>query len=146
MKVTRRKLFAAAAGVGVSGAAAAGMGAHTLMTIGPARSYIADIIRRRVPQIDVSADTIALFAQDLLEAGDITLRERVVSYGGGLAASVLRAADVQPVETYERRIVTTFLINSDFFDENREPSRSVQYFGLSDTVCSFANPFAQFLP
>ncbi|MEL6415437.1 MAG: hypothetical protein AAFQ15_10915 [Pseudomonadota bacterium] len=145
MKVTRRKLFAAAAGVGVTGAAAAGMGAHTLMTIGPARSYIADILRRRVPQIDVPADTIAAFAQDLLNAGDITLRERVVSYGGGAAASVLRAADLQPIETYERRIVTTFLINSDFFDEDRESERSVEYFGLSDTVCSFANPFAEFL-
>ena len=145
MKITRRKLIITGAATGATGAVLAGLGAQTLYTSGPLKTYVEDILKRHVPDVDVLKETVNLFVEDLLAAGRITRKERLVSYGGGVAASGLRMANVRPVETYERRVVTWFLISSNYFETDKEPDAELEYYGFSELVCAQANPFAEFM-
>ena len=54
-------------------------------------------------------------------------------------------ANVRPVQTYERRVVTWFLISSNYFETDKEPDAEFEYYGFSELVCAQANPFAEFL-
>ena len=125
--ISRRKLLLGGAG-GLFGLFALRLGLVT------PEAAVATIIRRQLAYLTLSDVDIESFAHDLTAAGKTSRNKlrliaamaplyRLLPVGGGGPASVRYG---------EERIVTEFLLSSDFFATGGDVARPVRYLGLYD--------------
>jgi hypothetical protein len=111
----------------------------------PEESGVAAILFKRLKYLELDPDGVREFARDyisrrLMSAGKL----RVVAAAGPLYARLSPAwGDLlsPDIEHGEDRIVTTFLLSSDFFAEGADAGRKVTYVGFFDPLRG-GNPFA----
>lgn len=137
--ITRRKVLvggAAAAGVVlVGGAVYVGAGGHY-------GSWIHEVLSRHLPGHGFDPDGLDLYVRQFMEGkraeGAAKLELYALAEQVSDPAALLPGGLRQKLAEEERRIVTSFLMGSDFFSATPRP-RVVTYFGSS--AC--ANPFAR---
>lgn len=138
---SRRQFIKGTAAVGVAAAA----GGAWVMTDSP-RDFVVAMIRKSVPYIDFAPGAVESFVDSYLEwvepqrRGNIEKLSKMVR-GIGLSLTETVLEGNEKYENFRRTTVSTFLIGTDFFEEGRDPSKPVEYFGLNP--CGL-NPFAQF--
>jgi hypothetical protein len=110
---------------------------------------IAAVLHKRLDYLQLDDAGVAAFARDLIARGYVSpFRLRFVSairplYERLPMAGHSRIEDV--VRHGEERIVTLYLLSSDFFIHGADMARTIRYVGFYDPVarpCS--NPFARF--
>lgn len=129
-------------------AAVFGLAAGRLL-LGPREEQaIAMVVLRRLDYLHLDPDGVQQFARDMARLHVIS-RSRLralafispvythfaLSEGQSALAGVLRHG--------EDRLVSTFLISSDFFAQGADTARTVKYLGLLDPRHACGNPFAR---
>ena len=142
----RRRFLIACTGAGIVGAAVP-LGIYSLDSKNRLRGLIQSMLENNLPGTTVSQADVERFAADFFVKDDkVTLNNHIFSvldpvirvasqYDDGLRARVY---------DFERKVISNFLLNSDFFATGSD-RKSVTYYGTSERICSAANPFAQFL-
>ena len=129
-------------------AAAAALGAWPVLFGRRAPEVIAMILRRRLDYLELDPDGVRQFARDIATLNVIS-RSRLyllaviapayshfsLSSGHSNIAYALRHG--------EDRIVSTYLISSDFFINGSDTTRVVRYLGMLDPLRACGNPFAR---
>ena len=146
MRITRRSLLFSLVGLLAVGAG----GASGSYVVNTPEALVAMIIRRRLPDIAIEDDVLAEFARRYLAfdkqiPGHLLALLRIVSpvvFSDWLGFLIPgRARDM--AEKLERRILTRFLLSTDFFDPDREKDAPVNYIAFADPWgVGCANPFA----
>ena len=144
MNLTRRHFVLAGSAVTGLGLIGTGLIAQAFVTDTAFRQYIRGAVSRQLPYLNVDRQTLDRFSADLFQMQRPNSKQRLAALGGGLGAWILRLIDADNVDTYERSVATTLLLNSNFFDAHEE-GQPFEYYGITDGVCSTANPFAKFL-
>ena len=113
-------------------------------------TYAQNIISEHLKQGGLIAGGIEQFAQDIRHAPYLTYQAR----GLVLVLSTLSSAANESVANaflesfrvdFNRRIISDYLLSSDFFFETKAPGATVNYIGYANRMCAQANPFARFL-
>jgi hypothetical protein len=149
-KLSRRRLFAYSALIGVAATAAYSVGWWWFkVRQGDTEDLIVSVLRRHLRGLPVLEKDMRDFAQALQPRfaeharlaqlgmfGPLYERFNVIRFVPGSATSF---------RYFEDLIVGEFLLSTDFFSAEREQDAEVQYFGARDTkrlICN--NPFANF--
>jgi len=138
---TRRKLLVASAGVATLGAAGAvWVGSRY---DGP-QAWIEAVIRRNLPGIRLDPASLAKFVAEFAARREVNGRSASTAMllDQTVPALTRRVAKAQrQVERLERRVVTEYLIGSNFF-RVRDPRAEVIVYAGAIPACG--NPFAMF--
>jgi hypothetical protein len=129
-----------------AGAASAGVG--YLWAFGGPHALIGKILNRRFPGLKINAASIAALTRDVEAARFQTFGRRLALEGGARAASIvgidslaqwkLTAAQFSQLE---RKVLTFFILGSDFLDV-RDPKSDLVTYESSPEVCP--NRFAEY--
>jgi hypothetical protein len=132
----RRQVLVGIAGVAVVGA---------LATRASEESGIAAMIMKRLSYLKLDPSGVRQFARDFASRHVMSEGKlRVVSAAGPLYGWLPQrwAERLTPDVTYgEERVITLFLLSSDFFGTGADASRTVRYLGFFDPLRG-GNPFA----
>lgn len=140
IKISRRRLLQSAAAVGVLGAA----GTAWVFT-GNRQAYVEGVIRHHLKGVPLDQAGVTEFSTDYLarvnseeldKVDNLVKLARLTGVGG--VDGVL--GDWRPYDYFRRRLVTNYLIGSDYFNRTDE-SETVFFLGINK-VCG--NPFAKF--
>jgi hypothetical protein len=135
----RNFLFAAAAGVGALLAWRAG-GASD-------RAAIAKVIHKRLHYLRLEESGVQRFAADMSSRQVVSsLRLRVIDAAGEFYTRLSPSPGSRldnAIRHGEERIVTQYLISSDFFTHGADKNRVVNYLGYYDPLVACNNPFAR---
>ena len=110
-------------------------------------SAIVTVLYKRLNYLRLDDDGVRRFARDLKEHRMISsLRLRTIDAAGPLYkdhdfSSAGRLNDA--VRHGEERVVTQYLISSDFFRNGADESRIVSYLGYYDPMVACSSPFAR---
>jgi hypothetical protein len=108
---------------------------------------IVAVLRKRLDYLRLDDAGVHSFARDLAALHRMSSsRLRLVSALGPLYSQVDSAKDsvlVNGIRHGEERIVTTYLLSSDFFSHGQDESRVVNYLGIYDPFRACGNPFAR---
>jgi hypothetical protein len=128
--------------------AAAGAASATLVWQTGPEALIGKILQRRFPGVKVSATTIASLTRDIKASRFQTFGRRLALESGARAAGVFgldALAQWSPIATQfsqlERKVVTFFILGSDFLTVNNPKSDVVSYESAPE-VCP--NRFAEY--
>jgi hypothetical protein len=115
------------------------------------RDYVHNVIHEHMHDGGLIAGGIEQFVSDIRNAPHITYQAKglifVVHKLAGSPSEILANdfLDNFRVE-FNRRIISDYLLSSDFFHENKGPGATVNYLGYTDRrICNQSNPFAKFL-
>ena len=137
----RRKLLVAGAGVATLGAAGAlWIGSRY---DGP-HAWIEAVLRRNLPGVRLDPESLAKFVAELAERPDIKNRKThlAMTLDQTMPAITRQMSKAQRrVERLERRVVTEYLVGSNFFRVS-DPSAEVIVYAGAMPACG--NPFARF--
>ncbi|WP_112322096.1 twin-arginine translocation signal domain-containing protein [Oceanibium sediminis] len=138
---SRRQFLAGTAAVGV----AATGGAAWMLTDDP-KDFIVAMIRRSVPYVEFEPGAIEEFAASYYDKVQVQRRGNIekiskMARGIGMPLTETVLDGNEKYENFRRTTVSTFLIGTDFFDETRDTTKPVAYFGINP--CG-RNPFAEF--
>ncbi|MEO0449607.1 MAG: hypothetical protein AAFZ74_04695 [Pseudomonadota bacterium] len=136
LNLTRRTFITS--GVIISSAAAVGTGmvVNTLVGSGPFRAYVKNIIKRRLPYLNIEPQILEQFAADLETAWAPNPKQRMAAFAGGFGASMVKMFQPNRVDWFERRVATTLLKASDFFETGAHQGHKLTYYGIRDDGCS----------
>lgn len=108
---------------------------------------IVAVLRKRLDYLHLEENGLLMYARDLAATHRIaSYRLRCVQMIGPLYTrfnSLGRNAIAHSVRHGEERIVTIYLLSSDFFVNGQDESRLVRYLGFYDPLIACANPFAR---
>jgi hypothetical protein len=139
--VRRRNLLLMGVAAGALGLV--GGGGAALVAMDRYQGWIRDILQRSLPGYDLEPDGLALFTDEYFAKKKSATKLRLFA----AAQPVVNAKPVLPedmaedVEEEERRILSNFLIGSDFFENYPRGRREITYRGSAE-ACS--SPFATF--
>tara|TARA_R110000851_G_scaffold14121_2_gene47855 strand:- start:196135 stop:196584 length:450 start_codon:yes stop_codon:yes gene_type:complete len=143
--IERRKFLKICVGTAI--VATLPLGVYVLDSKSRLSAFVENILTKTLPGRIISQTDIKQFSEDFfVERYDIALKTHIFS----VLDPVIRVASGfdenlhGKIDDLERMIVTKFLLNSDFF-ENNTKTKKISYYGSTDTICRTANPFAQFL-
>lgn len=127
--ISRRSLLA-----GIAALAALGSLAALRVGLAAPEAAVAAVIRKRLGYLRIDDATLAAFARDYTASAAIApaklrLIAALLPLYRGLPADTARPASIR---YGEERIVTDFLLASDFFQHHADTKRPVQYLGLYD--------------
>jgi hypothetical protein len=140
--LTRRTLLLGACALSVAGVGAVG-GGYLLGSAGIRARWIEALLRRNLPGIEIEPGSLARFVQEMLATDLLVSRKRALVASADLAAPQLtaRVGSVRRFrEEAERKIVTDFLMGSNFFRVANPAAEPIVYYGRP-AVCP--NPFAR---
>jgi hypothetical protein len=139
--VTRRKLLAAGAGVAALGATGAiWMGSRYA---GP-YAWIEAVLRSNLPGMQLEPQSLAKFVREIAARPDINNRTaRLAMTLDQTAPAITRRMSVaqRRVARLERRVLTEYLVGSNFFRVSDPQSEAIVYAGA---LPACGNPFAKF--
>jgi hypothetical protein len=105
------------------------------------------VLRKRLDYLQLDEEGLLSYARDLADSHRIaSFRLRWVQMIGPLYThfdSLGRNPIAHSVRHGEERIVSTYLLSSDFFINGQDESRLVRYLGFYDPLKACANPFAR---
>jgi hypothetical protein len=108
-------------------------------------SYTKTVLRSYLSQSSLVDQDIAMFSKHFFSSVE-SRRIRVLALLGDnpsvILPDLLLSVTIQ--EDLERRLVTAFLFNSDYFSNGESPHFAIRYNGSLTTICGTANPFATF--
>jgi hypothetical protein len=138
--IQRRNLLLGLAGLGVVGAALRWSGA----SLAP-QDAVKTIIYKRLDYLSLDAAGVSQFAADYVSAMNISAAKlRLI----GALAPIYRRLSSEPGHLLyhatrygEERVVTRYLLSSDFFASGADETRTVQYLGFYDPLRACGNPF-----
>jgi hypothetical protein len=108
---------------------------------------IAMVLRKRLSYLRLDAAGVAQFARDLAARNDIGgYKLRALAVAGRLYSDVSYPgynAVSSAIRNGEDRIVTVYLLSSDFFLMGADEGRIVQYLAPYDALRACSNPFAR---
>ena len=109
---------------------------------------IAMMLYTKLSYLKLDADGVQKFSRDFAARHDLSsTRLHVINALGPvyrhLTNSAVAADAVSAVHHGEERIITNYLIGSDFFINGADESRVVRYLGLLDPLQACGNPFAR---
>ncbi len=140
--MTRRGMLSSLAGLG----AMAGAFAWRFHRSDVAAA-IATVVRTRLAYLDLDQAGVEQFARDLAARNDISaLKLRALGVAGPLyrwASGTNGRNWLDALRVSEERIVTIFLLSSDFFTHGADEHRTVRYLALYDAMHACSNPFAR---
>jgi hypothetical protein len=104
-------------------------------------------LRKRLGYLRLDETGVQQFAKDLAAKGQLsTLRLRLLPAAGPLYSDLAlsgHSALENGIRHGEERVVTMFLLSSDFFKSGMDETRVVQYLGYYDPLQACGNPFAR---
>jgi hypothetical protein len=108
---------------------------------------VADVVFKQLKYLKLDPEGVRKFARDY-SAGHVipSVKLRVVSAAGPLYMNLtLTGANVvtNGIRHGEERIVTKYLLSSDFFSSGADESNTVHYVRLFDALHGCCNPFAR---
>lgn len=138
----------------LSGLATATIGSiATMYAVNDAEDFIVRVVRRHLPDLDISQADMATFAADFLLyetrlTSDARLR-LAMKFHQVLFSDVVRRfmpdIYVRRLEKAERIILTKFILSTNFFVRDQAAGTKVQYIAFADPYRSgCGNPFARF--
>jgi hypothetical protein len=105
------------------------------------------VIRKRLAYLRLDEPGVQRFARELATKKDIgNYKLRVLAAAGRLYSDVSYPgynAISNAIRAGEDRIVTVYLLSSDFFVMGADEGRTVQYLQLYDAMRACSNPFAR---
>jgi hypothetical protein len=108
---------------------------------------IAMVIRKRLAYLRLDAAGVLRFARDVAAKNDIAnYKLRALAAAGRLYSDVSypgHNAISDAIRAGEDRIVTVYLLSSDFFVMGADEGRAVHYLDLYDAMRACSNPFAR---
>lgn len=108
---------------------------------------IAKVVQKQLHYLKLDAAGVERFARDMSERKAISsFRLRIIDSAGVLytAFTPARGGRIdQAMRHGEDRIVTQYLMSSDFFAHGADESRIVRYLGYYDPLVACNNPFAR---
>lgn len=111
------------------------------------RVAIAKIIRKRLPYLRIDEEGLQRFASDGVQQKLAkSLRVRTIDAVGALYFHVTLSPENRlsdKIRHTEDRVVTQFLLSSDFFANNADKNRIIRYVGYYDPMLACSNPFAR---
>jgi hypothetical protein len=112
-----------------------------------AADAMATVVRKRLSYLLLDAEGVAHFAQDLAARNEISAGKlRLLTVAGRLYTALPSSghnAVLDSIRQSEERVVTIYLLSSDFFVNGSDESRVVRYRGLYDALHPCSNPFAR---
>jgi hypothetical protein len=130
-----------------AGAALAGGGGAYLWTVGP-DALIGKILNRRFPGVRINTASIAALTRDIKAARFQTFGRRLALEGGARAAGIVGLDALSQwkltatqFSQLERKVVTVFILGSDFLDV-RDPKSDLVTYEAAPEVCP--NRFAEY--
>jgi|HubBroStandDraft_1064217.scaffolds.fasta_scaffold16625_2 hypothetical protein len=110
-------------------------------------SAIAKVVHKKLAYLKLDAPGVQRFASDLAASKTISHgRLRILDAAGpfytGLALSADNAID-KGIRHGEDKVITLFLLSSDFFKNGADQTREVHYVSLYDPVVACSNPLAR---
>jgi hypothetical protein len=106
------------------------------------------VLRKRLDYLKLDPQGMRAFAADLVSRQVLSpMRLKLVSAVAPLYKRVgLNGHDVlqETIRHGEERVVSNFLLSSDFFVNGADTSRIVRYLGFYDPLKGCSNPFARF--
>jgi hypothetical protein len=137
----RRRIFVATALTGL----AAFVGWRTLASSD--YDAIVAIIEKRLHYLRKDPDGVRAFARDLAGLHQISSAKiRVVSIARPLYENFALDGDnrfMNGIHHGEERVISGYLLSSDFFANGADESRLVRYLGMYDPLRACGNPFAR---
>ena len=130
-------------------AAAAGLGGLITWRLSSSKeeAAIIKVIHKQLHYLKLDEAGVQRFALDISARKVISnLRLRIIDAAGGLYTHLSPKADskvAKAIRHGEDRIVTQYLISSDFFIHGADKSRVVNYLGYYDPLVPCNNPFAR---
>jgi len=114
---------------------------------GSPQAAVIKVLQKRLPYLKLDPAGVQRFAQDLVARQAVSgLKLRLLDSVGALYTSLSMTPGSRldrAVRHHEDRIVTQYLISSDFFTHGADKSRTVNYFGYYDPLVACNNPFAR---
>jgi hypothetical protein len=111
------------------------------------RAAIAKIIKKRLPYLKIDEEGLQHFATDAVaQKLAKSLRVRSIDAAGSLYFHVTLPPENfigDKIRHTEDRVVTQFLMSSDFFLNHADKTRVVKYLGYYDPMLACNNPFAR---
>jgi hypothetical protein len=108
---------------------------------------IAKIIRKRLPYLKIDDEGLRQFASDSVRQKLAkSLRIRTIDAAGDLYFRVTLSPGSNlgdKIRHTEDRVVTQFLLSSDFFINKADTNRTVRYVAYYDPMVACGNPFAR---
>lgn len=136
--LSRRALLVAAGAAGLSGFAGL-----RFVLADPEQAIVA-VLRKRLDYLRLDDDGLAAFARDVLRRDAVSKTRLRALSAVGLMALPLDVVGVRPavLRNGEERIVTFYLLSTDFFANGADVSRVVRYLGYYDPFLRpCQNPF-----
>jgi hypothetical protein len=126
IRPSRRSILAMLAALGASSA-----GGAYLWSTGP-EALIQTILSRRLPGVRIDSASVAVLSH-VIQADLETTTRRVALHGAAAAARIIgigAVAKLRPVEVnhLERKVVTLFILGSNFFDVKDPKTDLVTYY------------------
>jgi len=115
------------------------------------KAYVHNIINEHMQSSGLLAGGLEQFADDIHNAPHVTYQARglvfVVHKLAGSPSEILANDFLENFRVeFNRRVISDYLLSSDFFYETKSPGATVNYLGFTDRrVCNQSNPFAKFL-
>jgi hypothetical protein len=108
---------------------------------------IVKVVYKRLPYLQLDDAGVRRFASDLAAAHTISsFRLRVTDAAGAFYTRPSLSADNRfdnAIRHGEDRVVTQYLLSSDFFRNGADEQRTVRYVHYYDPLIACANPFAR---
>lgn len=129
-------------GTALLGTTALGGGYYVIDNDRALQAWIETLVARHLPGARIDQPSLARFSGDkLVEIGsNPNYRIYAASLSTGLDISTLSGALRDKIEAFERKTVSDFLLQSDFFSLDDPSAQPVTYEGSGPTACR--NPFA----
>ena len=106
--------------------------------------WLREILTRHLPDTPIPQDTFAAFLSDLLAETDrYSFRHEVMAVAESFLPTVPLPTESMraKLEEFERWVITSFLVRTDYFDLVDPKVQPIQYLGMN-VICS--SPFASF--
>ena len=122
-------------------------GAAWRLTGGTDEDAIVEVVRKKLDYLSLDEAGIRAFARDLAQRHIVSsVRLKVLMAASPLYTHLTLTGDnflTNAIRPREERITTLYLLSSDFFVNQADQSRVVQYLGYYDPLRACANPFAR---
>lgn len=127
----------------VGGLATIGIGGAAYLAIDRYGGWIREALGRALPGYSIDPAGLALFLDEYNARQGRAIKSRLFAAAEGLtdAKAVLSDSQVEEIARRERRIVSDFLVGSDFFENYPDGPKTITYRGRP-VACG--SPFATF--
>lgn len=136
--------------LGLGGLVLGGIGFAVRVPDEALRSYVHNIISEHLKHGGLMAGGIDQFVVDIEDAHYVDYKAKGLVF----VLSKMTAAPSEPVANdylenfrveFNRRIISDYLLSSDFFLDHKAPGSTVKYIAYANRMCIQSNPFARFL-